>query len=575
VNRTTSLSLRALIIGDEGKDTEQIVAALRGHWPELEIKRVNTAPALKEALNTGTFDCILCDMDIPTLSARKALDIISQVETPIPFLILSGVTQIEGTLDLLKNGADDFIRKSYLSRLVPAIEKAMRKAEIRQTAVISEKRLNKSAEDYRNLYESSDIALWSEDVSAVFANLKHLDFDNSQALREYLGSDNKQTALELTRLVKVRHVNAACLDLFEAANEQSFLSNISQSFGPGALDVFIDELCAFWDKQTMFRAEANFKTLGGQDFKALISLPIPTDEAGLRNIPVSIIDVTKVRRMESLLRDAEKRSHAWLEHSPVCTKILDLDFNLQYMSSAGVQGLHIDDITAYYGKPYPFDFFPRQYRSQMIESFNQAVKTGEAVTQEGLATSLNGQEQWYRSTIVPVADANDELEYLMVVSEDITEKRQLIKELEQHRSQLEKRVNERTRQLNNARKRAESQQALLSQAARIAHMGYSHWDQVKHEYISVSEGYAQILGYTSAEYLERFSTLEQDMQTVHPDDRARVAAYNDLVEDRVTSIEYRALHRDGHVILREGVRPGHPGRRWQYIGVHDHSAGYF
>ena len=54
-----------------------------------------------------------------------------------------------------------------------------------------------------------------------------------------------------------------------------------------------------------------------------------------------------------LLWDSERKSRAWLEHSPVCTKIVDLDLNLQYMSRAGVEGLHIDDITPYYGKSYP------------------------------------------------------------------------------------------------------------------------------------------------------------------------------------------------------------------------------
>ncbi len=63
---------------------------------------------------------------------------------------------------------------------------------------------------------------------------------------------------------------------------------------------------------------------------------------------------TSLKESEERLKLSEARSRAWLEHSPVCTKIVDLDFNLQYMSSAGVESLHVDDITQFYGKPYPF-----------------------------------------------------------------------------------------------------------------------------------------------------------------------------------------------------------------------------
>ena len=53
---------------------------------------------------------------------------------------------------------------------------------------------------------------------------------------------------------------------------------------------------------------------------------------------MSIIDF-KMRK--DPLRFSEKHSIAWIEHSPVCTKIVDLNFHLQYMSAAGVNGLKL------------------------------------------------------------------------------------------------------------------------------------------------------------------------------------------------------------------------------------------
>ncbi len=58
--------------------------------------------------------------------------------------------------------------------------------------------------------------------------------------------------------------------------------------------------------------------------------------------------VSEHKHVDELLRGGEKE-RAWLEHSPVCTKIVDPDFNLQYMNTAGVKSLHISDISPYYG----------------------------------------------------------------------------------------------------------------------------------------------------------------------------------------------------------------------------------
>ena len=100
---------------------------------------------------------------------------------------------------------------------------------------------------------------------------------------------------------------------------------------------------------------------------------------------------------ELLLWDSERKSRAWLEHSPVCTKMVDLDLNLQYMSRAGVEGLHIDDITPYYGKPYPFDFYPQSFRDQMTGNLEKVKETGEIATQEAAVVDVDGNEVWFHS----------------------------------------------------------------------------------------------------------------------------------------------------------------------------------
>jgi len=126
-------------------------------------------------------------------------------------------------------------------------------------------------------------------------------------------------------------------------------------------------------------------------------------------------------RAEQRLWDSERRSRAWLECSPVCTKIIDLDFNLQYMSSAGIEALGIDDITEYYGKPYPFGFFSSSFREQMTRDLEKVRDKGEIVSQEGLLADTSGNEHWFHATLAPVYDDEGRIDYIIVVSINITE----------------------------------------------------------------------------------------------------------------------------------------------------------
>ncbi len=152
------------------------------------------------------------------------------------------------------------------------------------------------------------------------------------------------------------------------------------------------------------------------------------------------------RRAEEKLKESDSQRRAWLENSPDCTKIVDLDFNLQYMSSAGVEGLKIPDITQYYGKRYPFDFYPESFKKPMSENLAKARETGEIITQEADVVDVDGNVIWFHSTIVPVSNSG-QIEYLMVVSIDVTERKQTEEALRKSHEELEEKVAERTEEL--------------------------------------------------------------------------------------------------------------------------------
>ncbi len=97
------------------------------------------------------------------------------------------------------------------------------------------------------------------------------------------------------------------------------------------------------------------------------------------------------------------------------------------------------------------------------------------------------------------------------------------------------------------RREIEESSAMLKMAACTAQLGYWRFDEVRQEYTDISDEYAAIYGYTVDEFLERFRSLDNDMQLVHPDDRGNLYREYDKTDGRI-DFAYRVRHRDGRWI---------------------------
>ncbi len=114
--------------------------------------------------------------------------------------------------------------------------------------------------------------------------------------------------------------------------------------------------------------------------------------------------------------------HALLENSPVCSKIIDLESRLQYMSAAGIKRLKITDADSYYGTPYPPLFFSESARTPLTKHLQIALG-GEVSSVEALANDMEGGEVWYDTTFLPFRNEKKQIEYIIAISVDITDRK--------------------------------------------------------------------------------------------------------------------------------------------------------
>ncbi|MFT5807738.1 MAG: diguanylate cyclase (GGDEF)-like protein [Moritella dasanensis] len=162
--------------------------------------------------------------------------------------------------------------------------------------------------------------------------------------------------------------------------------------------------------------------------------------------------LSRIKELENQASDGTdsitKAEHlVWLESTPVCNKVVDTDFNLQYINKTGIRALMIDDVEAYYGKPYPFNFYPDSFKRSMIECMNKAISTKQVMTLERPLTNVEKVRIWYHSTITPVLDNNGHVDHLIIASIDITKSKLAEQALIHHNIMLENIISKRTQDL--------------------------------------------------------------------------------------------------------------------------------
>jgi PAS domain S-box-containing protein len=117
--------LRVLVVEDSQLDAELTIAELERGGYDVVWERVQTAAAMKTALLRAPWHVILSDYDMPSFTGPEALDLLKTTGQDVPFVIISGTVGEETAVAALHAGAHDFFVKHRLSRLTPAIERAL------------------------------------------------------------------------------------------------------------------------------------------------------------------------------------------------------------------------------------------------------------------------------------------------------------------------------------------------------------------------------------------------------------------------------------------------------------------
>lgn len=137
--------LRTLIIEDSEDDALLLTRYLQQTYELIHV-RVDSADGLSQALNQGEWDVVLSDHAMPNFDSFAALKMVQQCGRDLPFIIISGAIGEDLAVAAIKAGAHDYLLKSNLKRLIPAIERELQAAQARRTHFQSEQRFRATFE---------------------------------------------------------------------------------------------------------------------------------------------------------------------------------------------------------------------------------------------------------------------------------------------------------------------------------------------------------------------------------------------------------------------------------------------
>jgi two-component system cell cycle sensor histidine kinase/response regulator CckA len=182
--------LNLLLLEDVAADAELVEHELKRSGFNINSRRVESREDFLHELSCSPTDIILADYSLPQFSALEALQLLREVRSNIPLVLVTGANSEEVAVQCMQEGAEDYILKSSLKRLPSAVQRTLSKHRSERNRKDTEAALRRSEEQYRLITENTRdlICLLNLDGNFLYAT-PSFELVLGAAIEELLSSE--------------------------------------------------------------------------------------------------------------------------------------------------------------------------------------------------------------------------------------------------------------------------------------------------------------------------------------------------------------------------------------------------
>jgi PAS domain S-box-containing protein len=384
-------SLRVLILEDSLMDMELIAEQLSGAGYQLDLTHADNENAFTKALMGNYYDIIISDFSLPGFDAFNALEMSKKSCPDVPFICVSGSVGEETAIELLKNGAVDYVLKDRPERLPFAIKRALDEAKEKEVHRKTVKDLIESENRFRQVAETAQEWIWEVDSNGLLSY-------SSPVIESLLGYTPEEV------------VGKKYFYDFLVPEEREILKK-------AIIDVFA--------KKEIFRnfENTNVHKNGQLVIVSTCGSPVIDNEGkfiGYRGIDEDITERKKAEENIKLLNRA-------VDASSVSVVITDSKGIIIYTNPffSQLSGYSKDEVN---GKN------PRLLSSgNMSKSFYEnlwnTILSGKDWIGEIQNKNKNGELYWENVAISPILNSEGKVTHFVAIKDDITENKKMLEEL--------------------------------------------------------------------------------------------------------------------------------------------------
>ena len=307
-----NISLQVLCLEDSTKDAEIISGLLVDTGYDLKMDCAGSEKEFVSFLRSRKYDVILSDFKLPGFDAFGALRWSLEICPEVPFICVSGSIGEETAIELLKQGAIDYVLKDRLVRLPSAIKRALNEAREKEAHTRAEAALLKSEEKYRGIFENVQDVYYEATMDGI--------------------------TLEVSPSIEIISKGQYRRDDLIGRSIYDFYSD------PGVRQTLLAKL---EERGNIADFEVMLKNGDGSSVPCSISAKIRSDTQGR---PVEIVgtmrDITQRKWAENRLKESENRMRMIVEGTPyLFFYTQDTDAKITYVSPSvkNITGHSIDE----------------------------------------------------------------------------------------------------------------------------------------------------------------------------------------------------------------------------------------